>query len=54
MNSGSQPVRIPCDLETKDSYIIVLMGDSGNASPKFTIEGSRHKHEEYEQEPESQ
>ncbi|CAM0142960.1 hypothetical protein VKS41_006289 [Umbelopsis sp. WA50703] len=35
--SGSQNVTLPNDLETKASYIIVLFGDSGNASPPFTI-----------------
>ncbi|KAI9264166.1 hypothetical protein BDA99DRAFT_437680, partial [Phascolomyces articulosus] len=41
LNSGSQSVTLPGDLETKISYIIVVMGDSGNASPKFTIRGAR-------------
>lgn len=35
--AGSQSVTLPSDLETKTGYIIVLMGDSGNASAKFTI-----------------
>ena len=41
LNSGAQTVTLPPDLETKTSYIIVVMGDSGNASPKFTIKASR-------------
>ncbi|ORY99352.1 hypothetical protein BCR43DRAFT_513470 [Syncephalastrum racemosum] len=40
LNRGYQNVTLPSDLETKDSYIIVLMGDSGNASPKFTIQSA--------------
>lgn len=35
--SGSQTVTLPGDLVTKTSYIIVLMGNSGNASAKFVI-----------------
>lgn len=31
-------ITLPSDLEPRDDYIIVLMGDSGNASPQFTIE----------------
>lgn len=38
--AGSQSVTLPGDLVTKTGYIIVLMGDSGNASPKFTIRAS--------------
>ncbi|KAI7901986.1 uncharacterized protein BX663DRAFT_404001, partial [Cokeromyces recurvatus] len=41
LNAGSQTITLPSDLETKTSYIIVLMGDSGNASPKFTIQAAR-------------
>ncbi|KAI7855391.1 hypothetical protein BDC45DRAFT_506093 [Circinella umbellata] len=41
LNSGAQTVTLPSDLETKTSYIIVVMGDSGNASPKFTIRAAR-------------
>ncbi|KAG1452495.1 hypothetical protein G6F56_007806 [Rhizopus delemar] len=37
LDSGSYSVTLPSDLETKRSYIIILMGDSGNASKKFTI-----------------
>ncbi|KAI8337409.1 hypothetical protein BC941DRAFT_425186 [Chlamydoabsidia padenii] len=41
LTKGSQQVTLPGDLETKRSYIIVLMGDSGNASPEFTITAAR-------------
>ncbi|KAI9487214.1 MAG: hypothetical protein EXX96DRAFT_70368 [Benjaminiella poitrasii] len=41
LNAGSQSITLPSDLETKRSYIIVLMGNSGNASPKFTIQAAR-------------
>ncbi|KAH8555295.1 hypothetical protein BGW37DRAFT_132277 [Umbelopsis sp. PMI_123] len=41
LNSGSQQVTLPSDLETRTSYIIVLFGDSGNASPQFTIKATR-------------
>ncbi|KAL0082456.1 hypothetical protein F4703DRAFT_1865749 [Phycomyces blakesleeanus] len=40
LNTGSQSVVLPTDLVTKASYIIVLMGDSGNSSPQFTIEAN--------------
>jgi hypothetical protein len=41
LNSGAQRIDLPVELETKTSYIIVLMGNSGNASPKFTIQAAR-------------
>ncbi|KAI8086481.1 uncharacterized protein BX664DRAFT_335905 [Halteromyces radiatus] len=41
LNKGSQVVTLPADLETKRTYIIVLMGDSGNASPQFAITAAR-------------
>lgn len=41
LNSGSQKITLPSDLSTKTSYIIVLMGDSGNASPQFTIRAAK-------------
>ncbi|ORZ12677.1 hypothetical protein BCR42DRAFT_419748 [Absidia repens] len=41
LNKGSQVVTLPADLETKRTYIIVLMGNSGNASPQFTITAAR-------------
>ncbi|KAG2227981.1 hypothetical protein INT45_012005 [Circinella minor] len=49
LNSGSQSVRLPRNLKTRDSYIIVLMGNSGNASPQFTIKGPKHEHREQSQ-----
>ncbi|KAI9484657.1 hypothetical protein BDB00DRAFT_878558 [Zychaea mexicana] len=39
LNSGGHNISLPSDLKTMSNYIIVLMGDSGNASPKFTING---------------
>lgn len=41
LNSGSQQITLPADLPTRTGYIIVLMGDSGNASQKFTIRASK-------------
>ncbi|KAG2224669.1 hypothetical protein INT45_007914, partial [Circinella minor] len=41
LSSGAQSITLPSDLETKTSYIIVVMGNSGNASAKFTIRASR-------------
>ncbi|SAM05746.1 hypothetical protein [Absidia glauca] len=41
LNKGSQSVTLPQDLETRRTYIIVLMGNSGNASPEFTITAAR-------------
>jgi hypothetical protein len=41
LNKGSQQITLPADLVTRTGYIIVLMGDSGNASPKFTIRASK-------------
>ncbi|KAI5834387.1 hypothetical protein K523DRAFT_230639 [Schizophyllum commune Tattone D] len=35
---GSYDVTVP-DVEERSDYIIVLFGDSGNSSPKFTITG---------------
>ncbi|KAI8340769.1 hypothetical protein BC941DRAFT_418133, partial [Chlamydoabsidia padenii] len=37
LNKGWQVVTLPTDLESRHTYIIVLMGNSGNASPEFTI-----------------
>ncbi|CAO3651095.1 unnamed protein product [Mucor hiemalis] len=37
LNAGSYTVTLPSDLITRNGYIIVLMGNSGNASPKFKI-----------------
>ena len=37
LGSGNVSFTVPKDLEARDDYIVVLFGDSGNASPKFTI-----------------
>lgn len=37
LTKGSYEVTLPSDLEERNTYIIVLMGDSGNASEQFTI-----------------
>ncbi|GAA5808996.1 hypothetical protein MFLAVUS_002396 [Mucor flavus] len=39
--SGARSITLPADLETKTSYIIVLMGNSGNASAKFYIRAAK-------------
>ncbi|KAI9361327.1 hypothetical protein BD770DRAFT_383198 [Pilaira anomala] len=39
--SGAQSVTLPTTLDTKTTYIIVLMGNSGNASPEFTIRAAK-------------
>lgn len=36
-------VTLPKDLQTRDDYIIVVMGDSGNRSKKFTIKAASKK-----------
>ncbi|CAO3681228.1 unnamed protein product [Umbelopsis ramanniana] len=41
LNTGHQEVVIPRDVKTRNSYIMVLIGDSGNASPQFTIDSIR-------------
>jgi hypothetical protein len=41
LSTGSQKITLPSGLSTKTSYIIVLMGDSGNASPQFTIRAGK-------------
>lgn len=35
--AGSDTVTIPASIPAGDNYIIVVFGDSGNASPQFTI-----------------
>lgn len=35
--SGKVEITVPLGLPKKDNYIFVLIGDSGNASPQFTI-----------------
>ncbi|KAJ7016204.1 hypothetical protein C8F04DRAFT_1400680 [Mycena alexandri] len=37
IHDGSCKIRVPDDIPMRDNYIIVLMGDSGNKSPAFTI-----------------
>jgi len=37
LTDGSKTITLPSNLTTKSTYIVVLMGDSGNASPEFTI-----------------
>lgn len=37
LGDGNVKFTLPKDLEPRDDYIVVLFGDSGNASPKFTI-----------------
>ncbi|KAI7877988.1 hypothetical protein K492DRAFT_209274 [Lichtheimia hyalospora FSU 10163] len=38
LNSGSWNVTLPDNLAARSDYIIVVFGNSGNASPKFTIQ----------------
>lgn len=38
LNSGSWNVTLPDNLATRSDYIVVVFGNSGNASPKFTIQ----------------
>ncbi|KAJ6525290.1 hypothetical protein DFH09DRAFT_1188808 [Mycena vulgaris] len=37
IGAGQVNVTIPMDTPPRDDYIVVLFGDSGNASPKFKI-----------------
>ncbi|CDR88732.1 uncharacterized protein SPSC_05564 [Sporisorium scitamineum] len=37
IKDGQTSVTFPTDLATRNDYIVVVMGDSGNASDKFTI-----------------
>ncbi|KAJ7367100.1 hypothetical protein B0H14DRAFT_82454 [Mycena olivaceomarginata] len=37
IRDGHRTIRVPDAATPRDNYIVVLMGDSGNASPKFTI-----------------
>ncbi|KAK0464409.1 uncharacterized protein EV420DRAFT_1040246 [Desarmillaria tabescens] len=39
LTDGHADITVP-DVEPRDDYIIVLFGDSGNTSPKFTIQRS--------------
>ncbi|KAJ7147130.1 hypothetical protein C8R43DRAFT_1129907 [Mycena crocata] len=37
IGAGQVAIRIPKDTPRRDTYVIVLFGDSGNMSPKFKI-----------------
>ena len=37
LGAGNVSFTLPKDLEAREDYVVVLFGDSGNASPKFTI-----------------
>ncbi|WFD01122.1 hypothetical protein MYAM1_003883 [Malassezia yamatoensis] len=37
LGNGNVSFTLPQDIESRDDYIVVLFGDSGNKSPKFTI-----------------
>ncbi|OZJ03942.1 hypothetical protein BZG36_02938 [Bifiguratus adelaidae] len=37
LSTGNTSVTVPTDIPTRHDYIIVLFGDSGNASPRFTV-----------------
>lgn len=37
LTAGSVSFTLPSDLAARDDYIVVLFGDSGNASPHFSI-----------------
>lgn len=39
--NGQVRVKLPADLQTRHDYIVVVMGDSGNASEKFTIKAKK-------------
>ncbi|KAI9029575.1 hypothetical protein CLU79DRAFT_734698 [Phycomyces nitens] len=41
LNKGAYTITLPSDLTARTTYIVVLMGDSGNASKKFTIQSSK-------------
>jgi len=45
LQDGKVNVTIPADTSPADDYAIVLFGDSGNASPEFTIKGSKSSSE---------
>ncbi|KAL9936123.1 hypothetical protein V8E36_004965 [Tilletia maclaganii] len=40
--AGQTTIHLPHDLPTRHDYIVVLFGDSGNASPLFTIRGQNY------------
>jgi hypothetical protein len=37
IRDGHRTIRVP-DVPPRNNYIVVVMGDSGNRSPEFTIE----------------
>ncbi|KIM56802.1 hypothetical protein SCLCIDRAFT_1220079 [Scleroderma citrinum Foug A] len=37
LNAGFVEFMVPCNATAMSDYIVVLFGDSGNASPQFTI-----------------
>ncbi|CAD6888508.1 unnamed protein product [Tilletia controversa] len=41
--AGSMSFTLPDNLPTRNDYIVVLFGDSGNASPLFTIRGRQNE-----------
>ncbi|EAU85843.2 hypothetical protein CC1G_05060 [Coprinopsis cinerea okayama7 len=43
LTDGSIEVTVPADVASRDNYFIVLFGDSGNVSPKFTIDSESVK-----------
>ncbi|KIS67867.1 uncharacterized protein UMAG_03923 [Mycosarcoma maydis] len=46
IKSEETSVTLPADLAERDDYIVVVLGDSGNASPKFTIKSATSENEE--------
>lgn len=43
IKDGKTKVTLPSDLEERSDYIVVVMGDSGNASEKFTIRKAKQE-----------
>jgi hypothetical protein len=43
LQDGSVSFKLPSDLETRQDYIVVLFGDSGNRSKRFTINALPNK-----------
>lgn len=37
LTAGTVSFTVPADVKQRDDYIVVLLGDSGNASPHFKI-----------------
>ncbi|KAN0061314.1 hypothetical protein ACQY0O_006160 [Thecaphora frezii] len=40
--AGQKTVKLPASLPYRQDYIVVVMGDSGNKSPHFTIQPPNH------------